>query len=175
MSSPKQATATFASATTHHLTVTKTGTGTGSVTSDPAGIDCGATCDAAFDAGAQVTLTATPSAGSTFTGWSGECTGSGSCVVTMDADKDAQATFVEKPSLTVTVKGKGKVTSSPAGIACPKDCSEAYSPGAKVSLSKKPAAGWHFLKWKGACSGKHACAVTLDADRTVRAVFAKNA
>ena len=48
------------------LTVTPAGAGTGTVTSAPAGINCGATCSAAFPGGTSVTLTATPAAGSTF-------------------------------------------------------------------------------------------------------------
>jgi hypothetical protein len=44
-----------------------------------------------------VTLTATASAGSTFTGWSGACTGTGSCVVTMSAAKSVTATFTVPP------------------------------------------------------------------------------
>lgn len=76
------------------LTVTKAGTGSGTVTSSPIGVDCGATCSAQFVSNSFVTLTATPAAGSTFTGWSGSgCTGTGSCVVTMDAAKAVTATF----------------------------------------------------------------------------------
>uniref|UniRef100_A0A6J5ZT19 Unannotated protein n=1 Tax=freshwater metagenome TaxID=449393 RepID=A0A6J5ZT19_9ZZZZ len=55
------------------MTVTKEGAGSGSVISSPAGIDCGATCSAAFNQGLELTLTATPAAGSTFTGWSFAC------------------------------------------------------------------------------------------------------
>jgi hypothetical protein len=54
------------------LTITKTGTGTGSVTSVPAGINCGATCSALFTLGQEVTLIATPVSGSVFTGFGGD-------------------------------------------------------------------------------------------------------
>ena len=58
------------------LTVSKAGAGTGTVTSTPAGINCGTACAAAYATGTPVTLTATPAAGSTFTGWSvPTCTG----------------------------------------------------------------------------------------------------
>ncbi len=69
------------------------GNGTGTVTSAPAGIDCGTTCSATFDDGTPVDLTATPGVGSTFAGWSGDCSGTGSCSVTMDADHAVTATF----------------------------------------------------------------------------------
>jgi photosystem II stability/assembly factor-like uncharacterized protein len=76
------------------LTVSKSGSGSGTVTSTPAGISCGTTCSAGFAEGTIVTLTASPAGGSvSFTGWSGACSGTGSCVVTMDAAKSVTATF----------------------------------------------------------------------------------
>lgn len=78
---------------TFALTVTKAGTGSGTVTSLPAGINCGAACSASFDQGTSVTLTATPATGSTFAGWGGACTGTGTCNVIMDSNKTATATF----------------------------------------------------------------------------------
>lgn len=62
------------------LVIERQGSGVGTVTSSPAGIDCGATCTAMFDAGTVVALTATSTAGTTFMGWSGGgCTGTGAC------------------------------------------------------------------------------------------------
>ncbi len=76
------------------LTVVKAGAGSGSVTSTPAGIDCGATCTARYLPGTAVTLTATPSMGATFTGWSGGgCGGTGTCVVTLATATTVTATF----------------------------------------------------------------------------------
>ena len=75
------------------LAVSKSGTGAGSVTSSAGGINCGATCAADFDAGTNVTLSATPASGSVFAGWSGACTGTGSCAVTVDAAKAVTAAF----------------------------------------------------------------------------------
>jgi uncharacterized repeat protein (TIGR02543 family) len=82
---------------TYTLSVSKPGTGGGTVTSDPSGISCGATCNAAFNNGAAVALTATADTGSSFTGWSGTCTETGSCSVTMDGDKTVTATFTLNP------------------------------------------------------------------------------
>ena len=75
------------------LTVTESGTGTGTVASSPSGINCGSTCSANYNGGTVVTLTATPSGGSTFTGWGGGCSGTGACVVTMNAATSVMATF----------------------------------------------------------------------------------
>ena len=83
---------------TRQLSVTKSGSGEGTVTSTPAGIDCGLTCQVDFDDGASVTLTATPASGSTFTEWSGACSGTGPCEVTMREARSVTATFTADPS-----------------------------------------------------------------------------
>jgi hypothetical protein len=77
----------------HPLTVTLAGTGTGTLTSTPAGINCPGTCTANFSTGTMVTLTETPASGSSFTGWSGACSGTGTCSVTMNAAASVTANF----------------------------------------------------------------------------------
>lgn len=66
--------------------------GTGSVTSNPAGINCGATCTASFNKGTSVTLTAS---GASFSGWTGGgCSGTGTCVINnIQANASVTATF----------------------------------------------------------------------------------
>jgi len=96
MDAAKSVTATF-TAQSFALTLVKAGTGSGTVTSSPSGINCGSTCSANYNNGTSVTLTATASSGSTFAGWSGACTGTGSCSVTMDAAKSVTATFNVSP------------------------------------------------------------------------------
>jgi subtilisin family serine protease len=71
----------------------RTGTGSGSVSSSPAGIACGGTCVAAFTPTSSVTLTATPTGGSTFVGWRGPCSGTGTCTVTANGATTAIAVF----------------------------------------------------------------------------------
>lgn len=95
MNAAQSVTATFntAPASTFNLTVNKAGSGNGTVTSNPTGINCGATCSAAFNAGASVTLSAAAASGSAFVGWSGACTGTGTCTVTMNAAQTVTATF----------------------------------------------------------------------------------
>ncbi|MBL8954750.1 MAG: hypothetical protein JNK82_28490 [Myxococcaceae bacterium] len=70
------------------------GSATGSVTSMPAGINCGSTCEVTFDGGTMVELTATPGARFTFEGWAGDCTGtSRTCTLQVDRPRAATATF----------------------------------------------------------------------------------
>jgi hypothetical protein len=76
------------------LSISNAGTGSGTVESSPSGISCGSTCSDSYSSGTIVTLTATPSSGSTFTGWSGGgCSGTGTCSVTMTAATSVTATF----------------------------------------------------------------------------------
>jgi uncharacterized repeat protein (TIGR02543 family) len=78
----------------YQLSVSKVGSGSGTVTSSPTGINCGNTCSAYFTNGTSVTLTASPSADSTFSGWSGACTGtSTTCTVSMTQNLSVTATF----------------------------------------------------------------------------------
>ena len=87
--------------TQYPLTVSKTGPGSGSVTSSPGGISCGATCAANYSVGTSVTLTEVPTAGSTFTGWSAPCTGTGtSCTIAMTAAQSVTASFAGSATTT---------------------------------------------------------------------------
>ncbi len=101
-------------ANTYTLSVTKAGTGTGTITSSPAGINCGSTCSYTYNSGTAVTLTAAPDASSTFAGWSGACSGTGTCSVTMDAAKSVTATFTLK-TYTITASAGTGGTISPSG------------------------------------------------------------
>ena len=87
--------ATGTPAATFTLTVTRNGSNSskGTVTSSPAGVNCGKTCSSAFTSGTVVTLTARVIGNAVFAGWSGACTGTGTCTVTMNADKAVTATF----------------------------------------------------------------------------------
>jgi Ca2+-binding RTX toxin-like protein len=80
---------------TFTLTVEKTGNGR--ILSTPAGIDCGATCGADFETGTAVTLVADPDPGWSFPGWTGACSGTGPCTVTMDAARSLGADFLPPP------------------------------------------------------------------------------
>src|SRR6185369_14150903 len=159
------------------LTVSKTGNGSGTVTSTPAGVSCGTNCSGQFDYGTVVTLHATPTTSSTFTGWSGACTGTGNCVVTMSQARSAIASFTLKQyALTVgrSGSGSGSVTSSPAGISCPTSCSVSFNYGTLVTLSATPDTGSSFAGWGGVCAGTGTCQVTMSQARNVTASFTLN-
>ena len=154
------------------LSVARTGSGDGSISSTPAGIDCGTQCEAVFFADSSVTLTPTAEPGSVFTGWSGDCNGDGVCIVAMNTDRTVTAQFeLSGFELEVVVRGDGSVTSNPVGINCPGDCDELYPDGEMVTLTAVPGPGQQFLNWTGDCSGP-VCQVVMDQARRVTAIFA---
>jgi uncharacterized repeat protein (TIGR01451 family) len=160
------------------LIITTGGNGTGTVTSSPAGINCGATCSAGFASGTSIVLTATPAAGSTFTGWgAGPCEGTGTCTFTITAATTVVANFAQSANnftLAVTEAGTGTgvVSSAPAGINCPTTCSASFASGAVVALTAAAADGSTFAGWSGAgCTGTGGCSVTMTAAQTVTATF----
>jgi hypothetical protein len=77
----------------HALSTVTMGSGGGTVTSAPSGINCGSTCSSSFASGTTVTLNASPASGSSFAGWSGACSGTGSCTVSMTSARSVTATF----------------------------------------------------------------------------------
>jgi len=168
--------ATFA-IDTHTLSVSKSGAGTGTVTSSPLGINCGATCSTQFNHGTVVTLSATPAAGSAFTGWTGSfCGGTGTCIVDMNAARSVNANF-EIQTFTVNVfrNGQGSVSSNPAGIDCGSACSADFTDGTALELSATAEAGWRFVGWSGDCSGTLAqCQLTVSGVRNVQASFVED-
>ncbi len=89
MNADREVTAIFLRLPTLLVTVE----GSGTVTSNPAGIDCPDDCEEPYLLEPDVDLTATPGTGWAFLGWSGDCTGSGACQVTMTDDRLVTATF----------------------------------------------------------------------------------
>jgi Bacterial Ig-like domain (group 3)/Divergent InlB B-repeat domain len=87
---------------TFALTVNVSGSGSGATTSSPAGISCPGTCVANFTSGTSVTLNESPAAGSTFAGWTGACSGSGACSISMSAAESVTASFQSKTITTTT-------------------------------------------------------------------------
>jgi hypothetical protein len=152
-------------------------TGNGSITSTPMGINCGSTCSASFNSGTSVTLSAVADANYTFTGWSGDCSGMGTCSLTMSANKTVSANFAATSappnafSLSVSKSGNGTVTSEPTTIRCGTNCSSTFTAGSRVTLSAESDNGFAFANWDGACSGTATCTVVMDGDKSVSAKF----
>ena len=156
------------------LSVQVAGGGSGTVSSSPAGINCGQLCSASFASGIVVTLAASPAANSFFAGWSGACSGVGACKITLSQNSSATATFSDSPVLAVSLSGtgKGSVSSNPSGINCGQTCSASFGPGTAVTLTAAAAEGSTFVGWAGGCTGTDAtCTVKLSASEQVTATF----
>lgn len=151
----------------YQLSVGKTGAGTVA----GSGIDCGTTCVAMLNEGTTATLTATPAAGSLFSGWSGACTGSGDCIVVVNADTSVSAAFTQQYELVVSKAGSGAGTVTGNGIDCGLTCTLYLDTGTAVSLTATPVSGSVFTGWSGDCSGTGSCNTTMNAARLVTATF----
>jgi hypothetical protein len=167
--------------TTYKLTVELTGSGNGTVTSSPAGINCGMECSNMFDLGVVVTLTATPGLGNAFRGWSGPCIGTGVCKIYMGEDQLVSAVFEPaNPTLRVVKlnlsNGSGTVTSNPPGINCGADCIATFDFSTWVTLTATPSQGSTFYGWGGNCAGTTTpCPILIEDYLEVHAVFTKEA
>jgi uncharacterized repeat protein (TIGR02543 family) len=156
---------------TYSLTVTKSGDGSGTVTSNPSGLDCGTTCAGSFDVGADVTLTAAAASGSSFAGWSGAGTtnADGQRVVSMSEARNVTATFTQDQyslTTTVTPEGSGTVAADPAGP---------YTHGQVVTLTATPAAGYTFSGWSGDLNGStNPTTITMNGNKSVTATFTQD-
>jgi len=80
----------------HAVIVEKQGFGT--VISNPEGINCGSTCTSRYPKGASVSFQPDPVSGYSFSGWGGACSGTGPCILTMNADNQVTATFTLNPT-----------------------------------------------------------------------------
>ena len=120
------------------LTVELQGTGAGTVTGP--GIACPGDCAETYTEGQQVSLTASPGAGSSFAGWGGACSGAGGCELTMDADARRAPASTSCPSAPSRseLQGTGAGTVTGPGISCPGDCAETYTEGQQVNLDRQP-------------------------------------
>ncbi len=155
MSANQNVTATFA-VIQHTLTVNTVGSG--SVALDPPG--------GTYNTGTVVTLTATPSSGYQFSGWSGDLSGSTNpATITMDANKSVTATFTPiQHTLTVNTTGSGSVALNPPG--------GTYNAGTVVTLTATPSSGYQFSGWSGDLSGStNPATITMDGNKTVTATF----
>lgn len=179
MDGDKNVTATFVSVEDPRFTITleKDGDGDGTVTSTPAGIDCGSDCSENFKENTSVVLSATPAdAFSEFSGWVGPCSGTGDCAFSVDQTQNLTATFM-LVSFPLTVSkigdGDGSVIATSPGIDCGTDCEESLKAHTTVTLNATPLDDTHeFRGWTGDCNGMDPCSLTMDGARNVTAEFA---
>jgi hypothetical protein len=155
-----------------HFTVAITGKG--NVESDAPGIDCAARCTTDWDEGSVVSLEALAAQGQRFVRWSGSCSGSGPCEVTLAAARSVGALFApERFGLVVSLTGKGTV--SGAGSRCrTSPCRRNAASYTPLRLRAIASVGWRFAGWSGGCAGHAAtCTVPMTKAASVRARFVK--
>ena len=149
----------MAAGVTHNLSVSVDPVGGG--TTSPSGTTT-------YAEGAVVNVTASANLGYAFSSWTGACTGSGACSVTMSADKSVTAHFTTVPTYVLTTA----VSPSGGGTITPSAGTHTYNQGAVVAVTATPNSGYAFSSWSGACTGSGACSVTMDAAKSVTANFA---
>jgi Ca2+-binding RTX toxin-like protein len=174
-SGSKSCTATF---TTNYVNVSIGGSGTGTVTGTQ--INCPGDCQRNVANNTNVTLTATPTAGSEFAGWSDACAAFGVnpvCTLTVTSSITVGAAFnVPGQPLNVAASGPGTVTSNVGGINCPPGCSTTLPQGSSVTLTAAPTGDAEFGGWQGDCAAfgtNPICTLTMTGPRNVGATFAE--
>ena len=187
---PENFTPTCVSSTKYTLTVTKDGTGGGNVNSNDGYIsNCTSVCSQLYSPATNVMLTEAHNTDTIFTGWSGECSGNGSCAVTMNKNVNVTATFTALPFgvlvHSVGPLSAGVVASTPSSQpfpTCPSqpsgtDCSQGYQSGDGIQITATAYPGFTFGGWSGPstggnCSG-NMCNFTMNGSgiRDVTATF----
>lgn len=162
-------------ASSFHLDVSLLGTGLGRVTGQ--GIDCPGDCSEDYAPGTSVPLSLQLTGGTLFGGWGGDCSGTGTCTVTMDANRSVSATLIAPPPtlfpLSVTVGGNGSGTLTGSGISCPGTCSQSYPAGTQVALTATPSPTSFLGSWGGDCVGTKGltCNLVMNGPRTASVTF----
>jgi hypothetical protein len=116
--------------------------------------------------GDMVELTASPTPGWSFTGWSGAATGSQNPLVWhVTGPTQIQATFTQMPyTLTVSITGQGSVNRQPDQAL--------YAPGDMVILTATPEPGWVFAGWGGDLADSlNPIALTMEENLQATAIF----
>lgn len=164
---------------------------TGRVTSEPAGIDCGAggspsACAATFPVGTRVTLRAHP-AGAAIVRWQAGCTPVAAdpfrCVATvaddphwigisLGVDEQAPVPPVVTVNFQVRRQGTGTVKGD-EGIDCGDRCSARFRFNREVTLVAEEVTGWRFVRWEGACASETRCTLNVGPLTSIRAIFAE--
>jgi hypothetical protein len=161
MSSDQSVIATFL-LETFTIAINTFGTGLGSVATNPGG--------PAFANGTTVDLIATPSGGSQFAGWTGDCASFGTqsvCTLLVNANKSVGAEFRLATGYGINVTNSG----TGSGTVSRDKPGPSYPPGTLVTLSAAPTPPSTFAGWFGDCSGTGDCFLNMNSDKFVIAQF----
>jgi uncharacterized repeat protein (TIGR02543 family) len=122
-----------------------------------------------YDEDTVVTLTASPTLGWSFIGWSGDASGvNQSIIISMTSNKSVIATFApDEYTLAVTIVGSGSVIKNPDQAT--------YLYNTVVTLTAEPAPGWSFAGWSGDALGADLTTnVTMTDNKAATATFTQN-
>lgn len=132
-------------------------------------IEVSPTSDGAYEHGTVVTITAMPSEGYIFTGWTGDYTGNAEIIeVVMSANKSIEAVFTKKSyrlDMTVNPAEGGEIEVSPASDGT-------YEHGTVVTITAKPAVGYFFSRWQGDATGvAETIEIVMNQNKTIEGSF----
>ena len=148
-----------AGATSYTLTVNTNGSGT--VNRNPS--------NSTYPSGVVVTVTATPSAGWYFSGWTGDAVGTlNPTNVTMDANKVITGNFQQIPpyTLTLVTNGQGTISLNPGG--------GTYLSNTVVTVTAAPSSGWTFVAWSGSTNvNTNPLSITMNTNNSLAGTFAQ--
>ena len=139
-----------------------------SMSASPAGGGTVAATPGPYTYGQQVTLTANPYAGYTFSGWSGDASGTTNpttITITGNASVTANYTAIHYTLTTgASPSGGGSIIASPSQAT--------YTYGQQVTLTAAPNAGYTFSNWSGATSDStNPRTITITANTSITANF----
>jgi len=151
----------------------------GSISLNDDALTCTAESDCSFEVleNEIVIIKPLPATGHIFTGWSGDCTGSSTCTLTMAAAQSVMATFIEIPTgelLTLKLSAGGSIALADNLGECFIDCQLSFANQELLTLTAKPETGYTFAGWSDDCTGEADCQVTMSAEHLITATFIEN-
>jgi len=149
------------------------------------GVDCmycgigSSVCQGSVCECSTMNLMADPAPGRVFTGWGGDCSGTGGCGVGGDVPHTVYAYFgvpapppPPKYDFTVTKTGTGTgYVGGGGGIDCGPVCTGSFTSGTAFQLIALPDPGADFKGWSGPCTGTAPCQLTVSGATTLTAEF----
>ena len=153
--------------------ITLTHTGAGGLSIEAPGVTaCPEDCSLTMDAGTRVRVTPMPGEGQKFLGWTSGCSGvAPACEVDAQTPMTVSARFGPVVSLSLSKAGEGQIISQAIPPDCGNPCSLEFEAGTSMTLLPKPAPGFGFTGWSGACEGQKECNLKLDRPEPLEARF----